>query len=104
MQLKAVQAFNTPKDACAITQVRALIFDVRHIDSKSQLNTPESQLTNNRHYHSQIQRLKKFTDLRFEVNTEIKTGKGNRQKKATDTPGRNPCCPPRHNQQVEVGH
>ena len=55
MRLKAVQALNIPKDAHAITQVRAFIFDVRHTNiyiyiyihtyiSKSQLNTPESQL------------------------------------------------------------
>ena len=44
MRLKAVQAFNTPKDARAITQVCAFIFDVRHTDTKSQLNTPDSQL------------------------------------------------------------
>ena len=44
MRLKAVQAFNTPKDARAITQVRAFVFEVRHTDTKSQLNTPESQL------------------------------------------------------------
>ena len=28
----------------AITQVHTFIFDVRHTDTKSQLNTPESQL------------------------------------------------------------
>ena len=33
-----------PKDARAITQVHTFIFDVRHTDTKSQLNTPESQL------------------------------------------------------------
>ena len=44
MRLKAVQAFNTPKDAHAITQVRVFIFDVRHTDTKTQLNISESQL------------------------------------------------------------
>ena len=37
MRLKAVQAFNTLKDAHAITKVRAFIFDVQHTDTKSQL-------------------------------------------------------------------
>ena len=44
MRLKAVQAFDTPKDARAITQVCAFIFDIQHTNTKSQLNTPESQL------------------------------------------------------------
>ena len=52
MRLKAVQAFNTPKDARTITQVHVFIFDVRHTDTKSQLNTAESQLHSRRHRFS----------------------------------------------------
>ena len=61
MRLKAVQAFNTPKDACAIIQVRVFIFDVRrHTETKSQLNTPESQLLS-------------FAELYTELSGKIKT-------------------------------
>ena len=44
MRLKAAQAFNTPKDARAITQVRAFIFDVRHTDIYIESSIEESAL------------------------------------------------------------
>ena len=48
MSMRAIESrpsLQYPKDARAITQVHTFIFDVQHTDiSKSQLNTPESQL------------------------------------------------------------